>query len=755
MSLLPDLAVMALRPLLCNMLEQVGNYAQQGLTAAPTAALQAVGRFLYTRFTDPSKKLPDALRRSADRAWRSLEVALAGESWLTRWAARGEDKAFRQQVRLILDARALDFPGLDAAFRRRCLDQLRAARKAGLIPGALDPKTAAERTASFAPSAIRQERAKASGASFGRCPAGFAGSDTLTWPTCWSCSRRGTTPPLLAFAVRFFFRREIEADPSLFQGFLYAQVDQLGQAVRAGFERLAEAFAELGSVLEKHGESLEQILDVLYALHGEMNALRGEMNAKLDELLARNHVPPGSQPQYRVSISDEKERQFLLRMRDEYRGLPPDARRGFDLGKLGDALRAAGLPAEAKEAYADAAAQTTDRTEQAAHHYKEYLADLERGRWGDALTAVVKAAALDARFAPFPDRYEAERILGAGGFGVAFLCRHRHSRARLIVKAIHAEALGGGLGEVFNEAAALEELEHPAVIRLRDCGYADAGQTRPYLVMDYFEGPTLEDRVRHKGTLAPVEARAVAVQMAEGLRAAHNRNLFHRDVKPGNVLVRQAADGWQVKLIDFGLALHQQTVKNAVNEADALAKTVRGRSIVGTLDYAAPEQMGKLNAPIGPYSDVYGFGRTLCYAMFGTPHPVRRHWRGLKDEPLSDLLEACIEEQPADRPADFADVLQRLRQAPPTEGPADPPEEPQQLDTAAATEADEEAKMHEQYMRHCYGHPHAAAFHAAMATKYAAPIDGRPQMNEGDEVSRAVRAVHDVLLHRNAVRVRH
>ena len=133
-------------------------------------------------------------------------------------------------------------------------------------------------------------------------------------------------------------------------------------------------------------------------------------------------------------------------------------------------------------------------------------------------------------------------------------------------------------------------------------------------------------------------------------------------MKPGNVLVRQAADGWQVKLIDFGLALHQQTVKNAVNEADALAKTVRGRSIVGTLDYAAPEQMGKLNAPM----------RAVLRRVRLRPDAVLRHvwdaasraahWRGLKDEPLSDLLEACIEEQPADRPADFADVLQRLRQ---------------------------------------------------------------------------------------------
>ena len=684
MSLLPDIAVMALRPLLSNMLEQAqalgGVYVQQGATAAPAAALQAVGRLLYSRFTDPSKKLPDALRRSADRAWRSMEVALAGESLWTRFRDRGEDKAFRREVRQLLD-----FSGLDKAFRRRCLDQLRVAGKAGLIPGDLDPKTAAERTASFArfgdPTRAREGEWRVAGRMAGQLR-GVGHSDLAD---LLELQPAGHDAPLLAVAVRFFFRREIETDPSLFQGFLYAQVDQLGDSVRAGFDRMAEAFAGLGAALERQGESLEQILDALSALRGDALDIKGEMKRqgagqqaiysevirlgeKLDGLHERALRPADS-----LSIRSEDERQVVKQLVARYRALPDDQRRRLPalLDAVGRLEMAAGDFPAARADFRQLTHLVSAPGDKAAAHYGAYLAALETRDWNAALLRLTEAVRLDpARFAPFPDRYEPERILGAGGFGVVFLCRNRLSRARLVVKAIHGDALGRDLASVFEEAAVLEELDHPAVIRLRDCGHADAGKARPYLVMDYFDGLTLEEHVQRCGTLPPPDARAVARQMAEGLRAAHGRNLLHRDVKPGNVLVRRVSDGWQVKLIDFGLALRRQAARNTVSNADALAKTVRGASIAGTLDYAAPEQMGRLKASVGPPSDVYGFGRTLCYALFGTPHPLPRQWRGLGDERLGELLEACIEEQPRNRPSDFDKVLQRLHE----EGPQGVPQ---------------------------------------------------------------------------------
>ena len=277
------------------------------------------------------------------------------------------------------------------------------------------------------------------------------------------------------------------------------------------------------------------------------------MNAKLDELLQRNHVPPGSQPQYHVSISDEKEKKFLVWMRQEYRMMPADGRRVVDLGKLGDALRAAGLPAEAKETYAEAAAQTTDRAEQAANHYKEYLADLEQRRWDDALAAIVKAATLDAKFALFPlSEYAPKRIVGAGGFGAAFLCHDPHMDQQVVVKTLHEGELDRDLTDVFGEAKVLLQLSrtHPVVIGVQRCSYADvAARARPYIVMDYFPGASLQDHLDRMKTplgLALPDFLAIAVPVARAMRAVHARGVFHRDLKPDNVLVLKKAERWNM-----------------------------------------------------------------------------------------------------------------------------------------------------------------------------------------------------------------
>jgi uracil-DNA glycosylase len=140
------------------------------------------------------------------------------------------------------------------------------------------------------------------------------------------------------------------------------------------------------------------------------------------------------------------------------------------------------------------------------------------------------------------------------------------------------------------------------------------------------------------------------------LQAAHGQGVLHRDVKPANLLVRRGEKGLETRLIDFGLALRRTGRETML----ASSKTLLGTSIAGTLDYAAPEQMGRLEGePVSPASDVYGFARTCCFALFQTPQPLMRHWRGLPG-PLAELLESCLEEQPRQRPQGFAEVLRVL-----------------------------------------------------------------------------------------------
>jgi hypothetical protein len=135
-------------------------------------------------------------------------------------------------------------------------------------------------------------------------------------------------------------------------------------------------------------------------------------------------------------------------------------------------------------------------------------------------------------------------------------------------------------------------------------------------------------------------------------------------VKPANLLVRKEATGWKVKIIDFGLAMPQKVVETSQKGSTVRQKeTMIGSSIAGTLDYGAPEQMGRRKEPVGPYSDVYGWAKTCCYALFQTTQPLLKHWKSVP-EPLAGLLEKCLEEDPKQRPAGFAEVLKGLGNSP-------------------------------------------------------------------------------------------
>ena len=150
---------------------------------------------------------------------------------------------------------------------------------------------------------------------------------------------------------------------------------------------------------------------------------------------------------------------------------------------------------------------------------------------------------------------------------------------------------------------------------------------RPYIVMDYFPGGSLENFIQERGTIPPEDFIGVAVQIAQGMQSAHRQNILHRDLKPDNVLVRKDGADWKVKIIDFGLALRQQTIETSI-AARSAGSSILGDSVAGTIKYAPPEQMGELKGvKPGPYSDVYAFGKLCCYALFKTTEPKERTGR--------------------------------------------------------------------------------------------------------------------------------
>ena len=530
MSIVAKLSTLALRPVLGGVVEAVLPGVEFGYS---DQAANAVEQFLVTRFTDPSKQLRSALSRASDRSWRAVEIALSGESFWSWLTDRGEDKAFRADIRTFLDSNPLQLPpGRDDAFRRAALDQLRAARKAGLIPGDDAPQYAAKQTTDFlrfaSPAAVcdAEWRVMAEVAGHLRHYRHAALADLLELRPI------SNQPPLLAVAVRFFFRREVETNPQLFQGLVYDQVDHVGQVLEAGLGRLQDAF-------QNYGERLLEVLALTETIHANVLDLKTEqaklgdgfrdifaavfgLSEKLDRILERSLRQTDA-----TSIRGGAERQLVKSVKEQFRTLSEPQRREAPalLNAIGKLEMAAGNYEEAHQDFRQVATMVNDRTDKAAAHYNAFLASLEKKDWTTALSELVEASRLDPdRFSLFPlDRYEPERILGAGGSGIVFLCRNRLSKARMVVKALRTDELDRDLSAVLEEAGALEQLHHDAIIRLRDCGCADTNQTRPYLLMDYFGGVTLDDFVQKHGPLPAQEARVLAHKMAEGLSAAHAR----------------------------------------------------------------------------------------------------------------------------------------------------------------------------------------------------------------------------------------
>ncbi len=678
---------------LCTLaLQQLIGGACRAAGVDPGAnAVEGVITLLTRHFTDHSQRLTRALEETNQQAWRALEIALAGDSLWDRCKlamASSEEKAFRTQVQPFLAACPLAEMQGKGPFRQACLRELQAARKAGhLAGGALEPAALAREAGAFARFADQTSLLAAEGQALEQMAddlrrlghANLAGFVAI---------RPQQGPPLLVLAARYFFRRAVEQDSALFQGLAFSQMEKLQENQELAFQGLRHALAEQGARLETLladvqvavAETHAAVLDVQEEQrrqgrqHQEIYRAVLEMQGKLD--LVHREVRPRDS----LSIRTDGERLLVKQLVQRYRELSEDRRRELPalLNAIGKLEVAAGDFQAAQRDFTCVAEIVGDPRARAEAHANAYHAALERRDWQTALAELSEAIRLDrARFAPFPiEKFQPQRILGAGGFGVAFLCKHKYLNAMVVVKTLLGDDLDRGVDTVFAEAQTLRQLDHPAIIRLQDCGFASPDESRPYLVMDFFEGTTLEEAVRQQ-PLSPDELLAVARQVASGLLAAHGKGILHRDVKPANLLVRRpvgaehkpgapATGDWQVKLIDFGLALRRTGRETLL----ATSATLTGSSIAGTLDYAAPEQMGKLQGVgVGPTSDVYGFGKTCCYALFQTPQPLLRHWRSIPDG-LAELLETCLEDQPERRPRGFEVVLERLEELTPRRPPA-------------------------------------------------------------------------------------
>ena len=203
--------------------------------------------------------------------------------------------------------------------------------------------------------------------------------------------------------------------------------------------------------------------------------------------------------------------------------------------------------------------------------------------------------------------YRILRALGEGGMGKVYLAAHKDDGMRVAIKVLPpSKAAGGGqaLARFRREMDLSRIATHPNLARTLDVG--QAGNVH-FMILEYVPGESLYQLVKHPrgGPLRVPDAARFFLKVIDGLEAAHAAGLIHRDIKPSNLMVTPEGDA---RILDLGLA----------RLMDEESQMTRPNLIIGTLDYASPEQLGNAGTA-DRRSDLYSLGCTIYFSVSGRP----------------------------------------------------------------------------------------------------------------------------------------
>ncbi|MEV5766582.1 serine/threonine-protein kinase, partial [Micromonospora sp. NPDC052213] len=264
------------------------------------------------------------------------------------------------------------------------------------------------------------------------------------------------------------------------------------------------------------------------------------------------------------------------------------------------------------------------------------------------------------------ERYRLGERVATGGMGAVWRCTdimlEREVAVKVLLPALTADP--EFTARFRAEARMLAALRHPGVVAVHDVGrstLADGSQA-DYLVMEYVDGQPLSSWLRRAGRLDPASTMSVVAQAADALHTAHLAGIVHRDVKPGNLLVK--SDG-RVVLVDFGIARSGTT-----------AGITAANVMLGTASYMSPEQAA--NQPVSPATDIYALGAVAYVCLAGQPpfdgdNPLQVALRHVQEEPpplppgtpppVVALVERAMAKRPGDRYPDAAALADAAAEA--------------------------------------------------------------------------------------------
>jgi serine/threonine-protein kinase len=284
-------------------------------------------------------------------------------------------------------------------------------------------------------------------------------------------------------------------------------------------------------------------------------------------------------------------------------------------------------------------------------------------------------------------KYRIERLLGEGGMGLVYQAHHTLLKKPVAIKVLRPEmATIADVRERFEaEAQAAAAIGHPNIVAVTDMGRDADGLV--FFVMDLLKGESLGERLHRTPKLDVAATVAIALDVLQGLGAAHAVGLIHRDLKPDNIFLTSLSDGREVaQILDFGVAKALSAVGQRANQTQA-------GLVVGTPAYMSPEQV-KSPQDIDSRSDLYALGVTLyqCLSgrvpfdgfdvvavMAGILHGTPPSLQSLAPHvslALAQVVEAAMSRDRDRRPANASDLAGRIRAAMPAapKGPITTPQ---------------------------------------------------------------------------------
>lgn len=277
------------------------------------------------------------------------------------------------------------------------------------------------------------------------------------------------------------------------------------------------------------------------------------------------------------------------------------------------------------------------------------------------------------------ERFRVLGVIGSGNMGEVHKAEDLQAPTgtpeRIVaVKTIHRLRSGAPMDNTTNakalarfnrEVRIMRRLDHPHLTRLVGGGVDETARGQPYLAMEYLEGETLRDLIDEEKRLPVAWAAAIALQIANGLSAAHAAGVVHRDLKPSNVMLTR---GGIVKILDFGMG-------RIVDDPGEPSITSSGVT-VGTARYMAPEQF--LARQVTQAVDLYALGCVLYEMLTGVPPFIGATFQELGDKHLYEdptpirlirdevpaelarLVDRLLAKDPEDRPVDAVAVCDAL-----------------------------------------------------------------------------------------------